>query len=160
MAGRYRALLVDYGGVLTTSIGASFAAFCLEAGAQAICFGIGSESNQLTDEERARVWTLASRHLHGAAPLIVATSHASREGTIALTRLAQDCGADCAMVNPQPRAGERLVALFRDLSERVGLPLMPSFFSGAPNETPSSDFSTTNALIPLAPSSDVRASTV
>ena len=98
--------------------------FCLEAGAQAICFGIGSESNQLTDEERARVWTLASRHLHGAAPLIVATSHASREGTIALTRLAQDCGADCAMVNPQPRVGERLVALFRDLSERVGLPLM------------------------------------
>jgi putative hydrolase of the HAD superfamily len=28
----YRALIVDYGGVLTTSIGASFAAFCLEAG--------------------------------------------------------------------------------------------------------------------------------
>jgi len=29
----FRALIVDYGGVLTTSIGASFAAFCLEAGA-------------------------------------------------------------------------------------------------------------------------------
>jgi putative hydrolase of the HAD superfamily len=28
----YRALIVDYGGVLTTSIGASFAAFCLETG--------------------------------------------------------------------------------------------------------------------------------
>ena len=27
---------------------------------------------------------------------------------------------------------------------------MPSFFSGAPKETPSSDFSTTNAEIPLA----------
>ena len=26
---------------------------------------------------------------------------------------------------------------------------MPSFFSGAPNDTPSSAFSTTNALIPL-----------
>ena len=26
---------------------------------------------------------------------------------------------------------------------------MPSFFSGAPNDTPSSDFSTTKALIPL-----------
>ena len=26
---------------------------------------------------------------------------------------------------------------------------MPSFFSGAPNETPSSDFSTTNAEMPL-----------
>ena len=28
------------------------------------------------------------------------------------------------------------------------LPLMPSFFSGAPKETPSSDFSTTNAEMP------------
>ena len=27
---------------------------------------------------------------------------------------------------------------------------MPSFFSGAPKETPSSDFSTTNAEMPLA----------
>src|SRR5436190_10404021 len=98
--------------------------FCLEAGSQAICFGIGSESNQLTDAERAQVWTLAARHLDGAAPLVVATSHASREGTIALTRLAQDCGADCAMVNPAPRAGEGLLALFRDLSQRVTLPLM------------------------------------
>ena len=97
--------------------------FCLEAGSQAICFGVASESNQLTDAERAQVWTLAARHLNGTAPLIVATSHASREGTIALTRLAQDCGADCAMVNP-PRGGDQLVALFRDLSGRVGLPLM------------------------------------
>jgi 4-hydroxy-tetrahydrodipicolinate synthase len=98
--------------------------FCLEAGSQAVCFGVASESNQLTDEERARVWRLAARHLDGAAPLIVATSHPSREGTIALTRLARDCGADCAMIDPGPRAGERLVALFRDLSERVGMPLM------------------------------------
>ena len=98
--------------------------FCLHAGSQAICFGIASESNQLTDEERARVWTLAARHLEGTAPLVVATSHASREGTIALTRLAQECGADCAMVNPAPRAGDRLVALFRDLSARVSIPLM------------------------------------
>jgi 4-hydroxy-tetrahydrodipicolinate synthase len=97
--------------------------FCLEAGAQAICFGVGSESNQLADAERAQVWTLAARHLKGAVPLVVATSHASREGTIALTRQAQDCGADCAMVNP-PRGGDQLVALFRDLSARVGMPLM------------------------------------
>lgn len=98
--------------------------FCLEAGSQAICFGIGSESNQLTDAERARVWTLAAQHLNGAVPLIVATSHASREGTIAHTQLARECGADCAMVNPAPRTGERLVALFRDLAARAALPLM------------------------------------
>src|SRR5579883_3498434 len=44
--------------------------FCLEAGAQAICFGMGSESSTLTDDERRRVWTLAARHLNGAVPLI------------------------------------------------------------------------------------------
>ena len=39
---------------------------------------------------------------------------------------------------------------------------MPSFFSGAPNETPSSDFSTTNAEMPLrrAVSGSVTAMTV
>ena len=38
---------------------------------------------------------------------------------------------------------------------------MPSFFSGAPNETPSSDFSTTNAEMPLVRASgSVVASTV
>ena len=38
---------------------------------------------------------------------------------------------------------------------------MPSFFSGAPKETPSSDFSTTNAVMPLERrSGSVWASTV
>ena len=39
---------------------------------------------------------------------------------------------------------------------------MPSFFSGAPNETPSSDFSTTKAVMPLRVrfSGSVTASTV
>ena len=38
---------------------------------------------------------------------------------------------------------------------------MPSFFSGAPKETPSSSFSTTNAEMPRAPfSGSVTAKTV
>ncbi len=98
--------------------------FCVEASAQAIAFGMGSESAMLTDAERAQVWNCATRHLNGKLPLVAATSHASREGTIALTRLARECGANCAMVNPQPRHGERLVGLFRDLSKHVDLPLM------------------------------------
>lgn len=98
--------------------------FCLQAGSQAICFGMGSESAALVDAERVQVWTLAARHLDGRVPLIAATSHISREGTIALTRLARECGVDCAMVDPQPRGGEQLVQLFVDLSDRVDLPLM------------------------------------
>jgi len=98
--------------------------FCIEAGAQAIAFGMGSESHTLTDAEKDRIWSLTARHLDGRLPLIAATTHTSREGMIELTRIARECGADCAMVNPQPLNGEQLVALFRDLSEQVGLPLM------------------------------------
>ncbi|MCZ6681470.1 MAG: dihydrodipicolinate synthase family protein [Candidatus Poribacteria bacterium] len=98
--------------------------FCVEARAQAIAFGIGSESGMLTDAERTQVWTLAARHLDGRLPLVAATSHESREVTIELTRLARECGADCAMVNPSPRQGAQLVSLFRNLSDRVDLALM------------------------------------
>ncbi len=98
--------------------------FCIAAGAKGIAFGIGSESDMLTDAERIQVWTLAAKHIDGQRPLVAATSHASREGTIALTHLASECGVDCAMVNPQPFQREKLVRLFDDLSQRVALPLM------------------------------------
>ena len=98
--------------------------FCIEAGSQAIAFGMGSESAMLTDAERAQVWSLAGQHLDGQLPLIAATAHASREGTIALTHLARECGVTCAMVNPAPFGSDQLVGLFRDLSDRVDLSLM------------------------------------
>ena len=109
--------------------------FCVEAGSQAIAFGMGSESHMLTDAEREQVWSASARRLNGALPLIAATAHPSHEGVIALTRLARECGADCAMVNPETRSGDKLVALFRDLSDRVGLPLMVQDAAGnAPAE--------------------------
>ena len=39
-------------------------------------------------------------------------------------------------------------------TSRVGEPRKPIFFSGAPNETPGSDFSMTNAVIPFEPSDE------
>lgn len=104
--------------------------FCVEAGSHAIAFGMGSESALLTDAERVQVWSLAARHLDGQLPLIAATAHASREGTVALTQLALESGADCAMVNPAPYSGNQLVGLFRDLSRLVQLPLMLQDASG------------------------------
>ncbi len=56
-----------------------------------------------------------------------------------------------AVANPVPSspiirsAGSRTLSRY---TSRVGEPLMPSFFSWAPKETPSSDFSTTNAEMP------------
>ncbi len=98
--------------------------FCVEAGSQAIAFGKGSESPELTDHERKTVWTAASRHLNGQLPLVVATAHPSHEGVIALTQLALDCGADCAMVDPDQKKGEELIRLFRELASRVDLSIM------------------------------------
>ena len=98
--------------------------FCIEAGSEAVAFGKGSESAVLTDSEKVRVWSLAARHVDGRVPVIAATAHASRQGTLEHTGLARDCGVDCAMVNPAPYGGDDLVRLFRDLSEQVELPLM------------------------------------
>lgn len=98
--------------------------FCIEAGSEAVAFGKGSESAVLTDSEKVRVWSLAARHVDGRVPVIAATAHASRQGTLEHTGLARDCGVDCAMVNPAPYGGDDLVGLFRDLSQQVELPLM------------------------------------
>ena len=98
--------------------------FCIASGAQALAFGMGSESLMLTDAERKDVWCAAVEQANQQMPVIAAPAHPSREGILALAQLAKDCGADIAMINPEPRKGAALVALFRDLSERVGLPLM------------------------------------
>ena len=59
-----------------------------------------------------------------------------------------------AVLKPVPGSPIIRSAGMRTLSKnssRVGEPLMPSFFSGAPKEKPSSPFSTTNAEMPLGP---------
>ena len=98
--------------------------FCMEAGAQALVFGWGSESHLLTDAELEDMWTATVRHVDGRVPVVAATSHASREGIVARTKLARWCGVDCAMVNPEGRRGDELVALFRYLSEKINIDLM------------------------------------
>jgi 2-keto-3-deoxy-L-arabinonate dehydratase len=98
--------------------------FCIEAGSQALVFGWGSESHLLTDAELESMWSAAVRHVNGQVPVVVATTHASREGVIALTQMASGCGADCAMVNAEAQGGDQLVRLFCDLSDEVDISLM------------------------------------
>ncbi len=110
--------------------------FCLASGAQALAFGMGSETGMLTDAEREQVWRAAAEHAAGRVPVIAAPSHPSREGIIALTRLASASGVDCVMVNPEGRKGESVVSLFRDLSERVDIPILVQDAQGnAPVDT-------------------------
>jgi 2-keto-3-deoxy-L-arabinonate dehydratase len=110
--------------------------FCIEAGSDALAFGWGTESHLLTDKEREQAWTVAARHTDQRVPLIAATTHPASAGVIALTKIAMDCGADAAMVNPEPLKGERLVQLYHDLSEQVGLPLV---FQDAKGNTSAKD---------------------
>ena len=98
--------------------------FCIEAGSDALAFGWGTESHLLTDAERQQAWTVAARYTDGRVPLIAATTHPAAAGVLALTNIAKDCGADAAMVNPDSLRGDRLIGLYRDLSEQVGLPLV------------------------------------
>ncbi len=59
-----------------------------------------------------------------------------------------------ASENPVPTSPMRRSSEISTLSKytsRVGDPRNPIFFSGAPNETPASLFSTTNAVIPFEP---------
>jgi len=110
--------------------------FCIASGAQAIAFGTGSESQMLTDAERQQVWSAAVSQVNGRMPVIATPMHPSREGIIALVQLAKDCGINCVMTNPENRKGSALIGLFRDLSERVGLPIMVQDAQGnAPVET-------------------------
>lgn len=109
--------------------------FCLEAGSQALAFGIGSESQMLTDAERGQVWSAAAKQADGKVPVIAAPAHPSREGILALSQIAKDSGVDCLMVNGDNRQGEALVGLFRDLSERVGISLMVQDVGNAPAKT-------------------------
>ncbi|MBT3603271.1 MAG: dihydrodipicolinate synthase family protein, partial [Candidatus Latescibacteria bacterium] len=98
--------------------------FCIEAGSQALVFGWGSESHLLLDSELENMWRATVHHVDGRVPVVVATTHPSREGMIALTKLASKCGADCAMVNPGDQRGDQLVSLFKNLSDEVNIALM------------------------------------
>lgn len=98
--------------------------FCMEAGAQALVFGWGSESPLLTDAELETVWTAAVKHVNGKMPVVAGISHGSREGVLALTKLAKACGADCAMVNAENRKGDEFVKLFTEISEQIGMDVM------------------------------------
>jgi 4-hydroxy-tetrahydrodipicolinate synthase len=113
--------------------------FCIDAGSDALAFGWGTESHLLTDREREQAWTVAALHTDNRVPLIAATTHPAPAGVLALTKIAKDCGADAAMVNPEPLKGERLVRLYRDLSEEVGLPLV---FQDAKGNTSAADLVT------------------
>src|SRR4051794_39536217 len=56
--------------------------------------GVLGESNRLTDEERRALIETAVATIGKKMPIIVGTSHSGTRATAALSRMAQDLGAD------------------------------------------------------------------
>jgi len=89
--------------------------------------GVLGESNRLTDEERRALIETAVATIGKKMPIIVGTSHSGTRATAALSRMAQDLGADAVMVTPAKEAvpnDDRIIHLYRRLSEEISIPIV------------------------------------
>jgi 4-hydroxy-tetrahydrodipicolinate synthase len=89
--------------------------------------GTTGESATLTYEEHRRVVELTVEHAAGRLPVIAGTGSNSTAEAVALTKHAEDCGADAALLicpyyNRPSQAG--LVAHFTRVAEATSLPLI------------------------------------
>jgi 4-hydroxy-2-oxoglutarate aldolase len=75
-----------------------------------IVLGSNGEGVLLSDEERNRVWQVVRRGIPRSKLMIAGTGGQSTRGTIALTRLAADAGADAALVVTPHYYGPKMTA--------------------------------------------------
>lgn len=102
--------------------------FLLDAGAHGLgLFGNASEGYTLSGEERRQILAMIVREVDGRVPVIVSSGHTGTDLAVALSREAQDCGADGLMVLPphfmKPDA-DGVFHYFRAISEAVKIPVM------------------------------------
>lgn len=100
----------------------------LEGGTQALVVaGSTGEAAALDDGEYQRLLRAAVQQVAGRVPVLAGSGLANTAKTIALTRMAADCGADAALVVTPPyvrptQAG--LVAHYRAVANEGGLPVL------------------------------------
>ncbi len=102
--------------------------FLIECGAHGLAlFGNASEGYALSEAEKARLMPLILGEVRGRVPVFVSTGHTGTHPAVALSRAAQEAGADGLMVLPpyflKPSA-EDLVGYFRAIAEAVSIPVM------------------------------------
>ena len=100
----------------------------LEQGAHGLgLFGNASEGYALLAEERIEMLRLITRRVNGRVPLVVSSGHTGAEGAVALSREAEDQGANALMVLPpyllKPDA-DGLYSYFEAISRAVNIPIM------------------------------------
>jgi len=100
----------------------------LDAGATGVVAGgCTGEFWALSHEERARLYALAVEAAGGRATVIVGTGAVTVDETVALTLAAEKAGADGALILPPyfvKLTDDEIVAHYRDVGERTGLPIL------------------------------------
>ena len=100
----------------------------LAAGAEAVCVcGTTGESATLTEKEHAALVDFCVRRVDGRARVIAGTGSNNTAAALRLTRQAQDCGADAALVvtpyyNKTTQDG--LLRHYETIAQGTGLPLI------------------------------------
>jgi 4-hydroxy-tetrahydrodipicolinate synthase len=100
----------------------------LESGAHGLgMFGNASEGYTLLAEERVSILRLAVKQVRGRVPLVVSSGHTGTDGAVALSREAEDLGADALMVLPPfylKTDADGLMHYFDAISRAVRIPIM------------------------------------
>jgi 4-hydroxy-tetrahydrodipicolinate synthase len=102
--------------------------FLLDAGAHGLgLFGNASEGYTLGADERRTLARAIVSEVSGRVPVVVSTGHTGTDQAVALSREAEDLGADALMVLPpyfvKPDA-EGLFHYFQAISDAVKIPVM------------------------------------
>jgi 4-hydroxy-tetrahydrodipicolinate synthase len=89
--------------------------------------GVLGESNRLSDDERNILIGQAVTIIRKRVPIIVGTSHSGTTAAAALSRMAQELGADAVMVTPAKEAvpnDDRIVELYDRIAKQISIPIV------------------------------------
>ncbi len=102
--------------------------YALDAGADGVVYpGVASEFSLLTAEERVSAFERIAKEVNARVPIIVGASATTSEISGNLAREGADRGASAAMVMAPVSVGREagpLIAFFKDVAERGGIPIM------------------------------------
>jgi 2-keto-3-deoxy-L-arabinonate dehydratase len=101
--------------------------FLIDSGAHGLgLFGNASEGYTLAERERRDLLKVIVREVAGRVPIIVSTGHTGTDQAVALSREAENAGADALMVLPpyyvRPDA-EGIFEYYRAISDAVNIPI-------------------------------------
>lgn len=101
--------------------------FNVAAGVHGLGIALGSEIFKLTDAERDQVLKVTVETVNGRVPVVMNTSAPGTDIAVALSRKAQDLGADALMIYPMsfmPTGPESMLDLFDRLDAETTLPII------------------------------------